>query len=343
MSYASQGLSLRTKYSWLAIYFALNLALTLFNKVILEEFPFPYVFTSVHAIFGTLGCFILERKGMFTLTRLTDKESITLLFFSFLYTINIAISNLSLKLVTVPFHQVVRATTPLFALGINVVLYQSSYSILTYVSLIFVVAGVGFATYDHYYFKPMGFFLTFLGAFLAALKTVITNRIQTGRLKLSPLELLFRMSPLGLAQTLVYAYFTGEISTIYNTLNVETTHLVGLKSFAKFEPSISLFVKLALNGIIAFGLNVVSFTANKYTGALTMTVIANVKQVITIVFAIVFFDLYIDFTKGLGIALTLIGSIWYAKLELDGNQKNVTPVVATMQNIDTKMRNDRKE
>jgi hypothetical protein len=38
-----------------------------------------------------------------------------------------------------------------------------------------------------------------------------------------------------------------------------------------------------MNGAIAFGLNVVSFTANKKTGALTMSVAANVKQVLTIV------------------------------------------------------------
>ncbi|KAF5099688.1 hypothetical protein D0Z00_001571 [Geotrichum galactomycetum] len=174
----------------------------------------------------------------------------------------------------------------------------------------------------------MGFLLTLLGAFLAALKTVITNRIQTGRLKLTPLELLYRMSPLALVQSLIYAYLTDELSIIYKIINGEAETLEGMASFAKFEPSGSLVVKLILNGIIAFGLNVVSFTANKNKGALTMTVAANVKQVITIIIAIVLFNLSINFTNGLGIVLTLIGGAWYAKLELDRMQKNVSPAGA---------------
>ena len=36
------------------------------------------------------------QRGAFTLTRLTDKENLTLFAFSTLYTINIAISNVSL-------------------------------------------------------------------------------------------------------------------------------------------------------------------------------------------------------------------------------------------------------
>lgn len=42
-------------------------------------------------------------------------------------------------------------------------------------------------TYGDYYFTAWGLFLTLLGTFLAALKTVVTNLIQTGgggRLKL---------------------------------------------------------------------------------------------------------------------------------------------------------------
>lgn len=328
-------LSVKKKYAWLAVYFFFNLVLTLFNKVVLGSFPFPYVLTAIHALCGTIGCFILNKQGAFTLSRLTDREDMTLLFFSFLYTINIAISNVSLKLVTVPFHQVIRATTPLFAMALNIGLYHSRYPLMTYLSLLLVVAGVGFATFGDYYFKPMGFFLTLLGAFLAALKTVITNRIQTGRLRLSPLELLYRMSPLAFAQTLIYAFLTGELSSIYKGVqaawNPELASIVGeavaegTSASPEFVFSRDLIIKLILNGMIAFGLNVVSFTANKNTGALTMTVAANIKQVMTIVLAILFFNLDVNPTNAFGIFLTLVGGAWYAKLELDRKQKPAEP------------------
>ena len=92
---------------------------------------------------------------------------------------------------------------------------------------------------------------------------------------------------------------------------------------------------LIMNGCIAFGLNIVSFTANKKAGALSMTVagmfhtahhlfrvsrktdarvfllVANIKQVLTILFAVFMFDLNITSTNAAGILFTLVGGAWY--------------------------------
>ncbi|CAG8743046.1 17617_t:CDS:2, partial [Rhizophagus irregularis] len=164
---------------------------------------------------------------------------------------------------------------------------------MTYISLLPVVLGVVFATVGDYYFTKMGFFLTVLGTILAALKTVVTNRVQVGRLKLHPLDLLLRMSPLAFVQTVIYAYVTGELHRV--------------RAFSRTEMTTSLVIALVTNGVIAFFLNVVSFTANKKTSALTMTVAGNVKQVLSIILAVVIFNLTITPTNGLGIFLTLLG------------------------------------
>lgn len=105
---------------WLASYFALNLSLTLYNKSVLIHFPFPYTLTALHAFCGTIGASILLRLQGPDLggTETTQKpswsflhkimphlnagETIVLLLFSMLYTINIVVSNASLRLVTVP-------------------------------------------------------------------------------------------------------------------------------------------------------------------------------------------------------------------------------------------------
>lgn len=184
-----------------------------------------------------------------------------------------------------------------------------------------VVAGVAFATFGDYDYTAMGFFLTVLGTVLAAVKTVVTNRVQVGRLKLHPLDLLLRMSPLAFIQTMIYSYFSGEMAQV--------------TEFYHTSFSTSLFFALLVNGIIAFFLNVVSFTANKKTSALTMTVagkgdhvagkkekdimanrngffdLGNVKQVLSIVLAVIIFNLNISWMNGLGILLTLAGGAWY--------------------------------
>lgn len=148
--------------------------------------------------------------------------------------------------------------TPLFIIALSIVFFHRRYSRNTYLSLLPVIVGVIFATYGDYYFTTWGLVLTLFGTLLAALKTLVTNRIQVGRLKLDPLDLLIRMSPLAFVQCVFCAWYSGELEKVRA---YGATEMTGRKAGA-----------LAMNGVIAFGLNVVSFTANKKTSPLTMTV-----------------------------------------------------------------------
>ena len=133
------------------------------------------------------------------------------------------------------------------------------------------------STYGDYYFTFLGLLLTLLGTFLAALKTIYTNVLQSSpksqrihrplvalpappRLALHPLDLLTRTSPLACALCLFYAFASGELGRARSSL--APTTLEGL---------VRVLVILG-NGVIAFGLNVVSLSANKRVGALNMTV-----------------------------------------------------------------------
>lgn len=80
------------------------------------------------------------------------------------------------------------------------------------------------------------------------------------------------------------------------------------------------WISLMVNGTLAFGLNLVSFTANKKTGALTMSVAANVKQVLTIVLAVVLFNLTINGVNLIGISLTIAGGAYYSYVEYKSKQ-----------------------
>ena len=96
------SLSRYTQLAWLLLYFSFNLLLTLSNKSVLIGFPFPYTLTALHALFSTLGCMWLRWQGVYTSKRLSRRNELILSGFSVLYAVNIAVSNLSLNLVTVP-------------------------------------------------------------------------------------------------------------------------------------------------------------------------------------------------------------------------------------------------
>lgn len=191
-------------------------------------------------------------------------------------------------MVTIPFHQVLRATTPAFTVAIYRIHYSKRYSFGTYVSLIPTIAGVGLATYGDYNATLLGFFMTLLGAILAAVKTVITNRMQTAGLRLTAMEILYRMSPLAALQGLAMAFLTGELSAFRQVI------------LQRDNMSTKTILILLVNAAMAYGLNVSSFTANKKAGALTMTVAANVKQILTVLLSVMFWHLQVSFINGLG-------------------------------------------
>ncbi|KAM0750483.1 TPT-domain-containing protein [Meredithblackwellia eburnea MCA 4105] len=311
------GRQLDTPTAWLILYFSFNLGLTLFNKLVLQGFPFPWTLTGIQMLSGTLGTQVALNRGFFTQARLTTREGLIMVAFSTLYTINIAVSNLSLHQVSVPFHQCVRALTPLATIALSVAFLSKRPSRDTLLSLLPVVMGVVFATFGEYEYTTGGLILTLLGTFLAAMKTIVTNRVQVGRLKLHPLDLLIRMSPLAFMQCVLYGWWTGELDRV--------------RIYGATKMTRSKATALVMNGVIAFGLNVVSFTANKKTSALTMTVAANVKQVLTIVLAVIIFHIDLNVTKVFGITLTLAGGAWYAKVELSEKARASTALANARQ------------
>lgn len=207
-------------------------------------------------------------------------------------------------MVSMPFHQILRSTCPAVAVLIYRVYYSRTYSMATYLSLIPLILGAGLVTYGDYYFTPLGLVLTLFGVVLAAIKTIVSNRLMTGTLALPALELLLRMSPVAAAQTLLYSISTGEAHDF-----------VAFVRAGKLTPAQGL--ALAGNGVLAFLLSVASLYTNKLAGALTMTVCANLKQCLTVLLGIVLFDVKVGVLNGYGMVVTLAGAAIYSKVELN--------------------------
>lgn len=81
------------------------------------------------------------------------------------------------------------------------------------------------------------------------------------KLTLSPLHLLYLLSPLAFVQTTLLAHFTGELDRVHIHLAKAAAAGAGMDR-----------TWLLLNGVLAFFLNVVSFNANKRVGPLGMSV-----------------------------------------------------------------------
>ncbi|QRV84851.1 Triose-phosphate Transporter family [Ceratobasidium sp. AG-Ba] len=372
--------------AWLGLYLTCSLALTL-QQTLTQRVSIPLDADCYSRVFGRVG--ELNKPAP-----LNHPTTPLLALFSFLYSINIAASNASLRLVSIATHQVVRAATPLFVIFFAWVRTRRvNVSPTKLKSLIPVVLGVGFATYGDYTFTQAGLALTLAGTALAALKTMLASwvvrtpkspipsllsaeavpnagplpvhsipesmphysraHIRRSSMKrfedegylsgderprfgespvakssphwnsrsgpesviarsdaLHPLDVLLRLSPLACIQCLIVAWGSGEMG-----------------AWKELEMSVGagwnqLGLKLAMNGVLAFVLNYVSFMASRRAGALSMTVAANIKQVLTVLFALFLFDPHMpSFTHILGIGLTLAGGVWYGLVEAQEKQE----------------------
>lgn len=304
------------KFAWLGTYFFFSLLLTLYNKLVLSMFHLPWLLTFLHASFASIGTWAMLQMGYFKLSRLGRKENLALVAFSALFTANIAVSNLSLAMVSVPFYQTMRMLCPIFTILIYRVWYGRTYSTMTYLSLLPLIIGAAMTTLGEMSFTDAGFLLTIFGVILAALKTVVTNRFMTGSLALPPIEFLMRMSPLAALQALACSAVTGEIGKFHERM---TSGEISL------PPA---FASLFGNGFLALLLNISSFNTNKLAGALTMTVCGNLKQCLTVALGIVLFDVTIDLLNGAGMAVTMLGAAIYSKAELDNKAKKAQETAA---------------
>lgn len=89
---------------WLSIWLLLNLSVTLYNKAVMNllHFSFPWLLTSIHMAFALAGSQIGASFGVFKPSRLSSKETWRMFGFSVLYTLNLAVSNISLNWVSIP-------------------------------------------------------------------------------------------------------------------------------------------------------------------------------------------------------------------------------------------------
>jgi hypothetical protein len=294
------------------------------NKAVFASvhFPYPFFLSAVHMACNSLGSQVVfwqlrrdavrEKEGgtVGWITRLlgniqrkdVDRVGQRLIIgFSVIFSLNIAIGNVSLKYVSINFNQVMRSLVPVMTIAIGICLGKT-FSTARKLAVLPVIIGVAMACFGDMSYTALGLFYTVACCCLAALKVVASGEILTGALKLHPVDLLGHMAPLALAQCLILAFTTGEMSDISSRWNAE------LSPLADCYPMIVVW----LSGALSFALNISSLMANKLTSPLTLCIAGTVKQVLMIIISTIVFSIPISLLNGAGIVVVLAGSAQYS-------------------------------
>ncbi|KAF7917990.1 uncharacterized protein EAE98_010018 [Botrytis deweyae] len=266
-----------------------------------------------------MGTYISRRLDFQNLEHRSQRKNYYILLFSILYTINIAVSNVSLGIMTIPDHLVIRSTIPIFVLILSFLfrLHTKPYSPLTIISLLPLTLGVLLVSHDSLTLTLDTTILCLLGALLSACKTLSTNSLQT-HLAIPALTIIHHVAPLAGIQATIWSYMNGEIDEFLVKHISSTSSPLSTSHFG--------IILILINGLVAFLLNWSSFTTNKKAGALTMAVLGNIKQVISIAISIVIFRdanaSVTGFAHIFGMILALGGGFLYSLVEVGTFEKS---------------------
>jgi Triose-phosphate Transporter family len=288
-----------------------NIGVTLLNKASFAtvDFNYPWLLSSIHMFINYLGSqyifwslsrskeaekssFVTKLLGSIQRQPIDDAGNRTILAFSVIFSLNIAIGNVSLKYVSVNFNQVrspslvpsqerwyftddliivrqvMRSLVPALTIAMGL-MQGKSFSTRRKLAVLPIVIGVAMACFGDMSYTSIGLFFTIFCVVLAALKVVASGEMLTGPLKLHPVDLLSRMAPLAFAQCFAVAILNGELAAVALRWSTELSPLV----------SITPMAVVWISGLASFTLNISSLQANKMTSPLTLCIAANVKQV----------------------------------------------------------------
>ena len=297
---AKEGEPASTQAFWLFVWMVNNILVTILNKAAFAklDFKYPYALSTIHMV-----CNIAGAQIYFLLSRSVKPKSLetshwrSVLWFSLIFSLNIAIGNTSLRYVSVNFNQVLRALVPVIVMLISILYYGKIFSLDRKLSVVPIVIGVSMAFYGDLSYTALGAFYTIMCVVLAALKAVVGGEILTGDLKLHEIDLLAKMCPLAMIQIGVVSLLTGEVQEIWDR-----------RQELMAGPALQVVL---LSGLLSFSLNVSSFIANRVTSALTLCIAANVKQVLLVLFGTLYFGDEVTAINAAGIATVFIGSFRY--------------------------------
>lgn len=308
---------------WLSVWFVLNVGLTLLNKslMVFYHFKFPILLSFIHQSVSTFFSF----GGSLTKPSQSNEKNdpkfegtVTrkILLISIIFTLNIVMGNVSLKLCSVAITQVVRAIIPLLTMLLSMFFLNAKYESIEFVACSVICLGVALSCFGESKqtgetrLTGVGLFVTFVACLLSSSKSVSIKATLSGEYKLSSDELLARISPISSIEMFILAVLYGENKDIVLSL--------------KYKSSSVCLIGILISGLVAYFLNLTNFLATHHTSPLTVTIAGCVKQVTTIVLSVILFDKSITILNACGIVITTIGSLWYSLIGLKKGQKNET-------------------
>ncbi|GBF98555.1 sugar phosphate phosphate translocator-like [Raphidocelis subcapitata] len=281
---------------------ASNVGVLLLNKFLLTNTGFkqPVFLTLCHMMACCSLAYALSLTGSFPIRPLRSRRQLwKVCLLATIFCITIVLGNMSLKYIAVSFSQAVGSATPFFTALFALALQGSRESAATYAALFPIVLGVAVASGGEPAFHLVGFAACLLATAGRALKSVVQAMLLAdANERLDPMSLLFYMSSLSV------------LLLLPATALLEPSSFGAAQALMATNPGFLWW--LLLNSFTAYAVNLTNFMVTKYTSALTLQVLGNLKGVIAAGVSVALFRNAVTAKGMLGYAVTIAGVFAYS-------------------------------
>jgi len=221
--------------------------------------------------------------------------------------------NLSLKYIYPSFNQMLGAMTPLITVALAVVFQRKRYNFWTWLALPIICGGLAICGGEEVNFHWLGALFASGAAVMRAVKSILQGiLLQTGE-KMDSVTLLYYMAPWSAAILLVLGFCVEGLEPIlFLARGLNLAFLDGFGEASSARPdggAYFILMLLFVSGMNACLLNVANFAVTAYTNAVTLQVLGNVKNCLSIAVSVAVFGNALSPLQAIGVGICLFG-VW---------------------------------
>lgn len=289
-------------------------------------FPYPVTLTLVQFVFVNLYCYLGTRRellGDYTLSRrlvrMTGHQLREVGQISVFNVVGHALSSVAISRVPVSMVHTIKALSPLFTVLSYAYLFQVTYSMRTYVSLLPLMLGVVLAcsTLSTSTDDVVGF-----GAALGSTFIFVAQNIYSKKL-LKPATSVSTAAPekMDKINILFYSSACSVVLMLPMAFYYDLPRMAGASTSRMSWRALYL---IWANGGVHFAQNLLAFQVLAHVSPVTYSIANLFKRVFVILLAIVWFGQQVTYVQWIGIGLTFLGLYLYNQTKNESNHARET-------------------
>ncbi|KAB2059381.1 hypothetical protein ES319_A11G298600v1 [Gossypium barbadense] len=287
--------------TYFATWWALNVVFNIYNKKVLNAYPYPWLTSTLSLACGSLMMLVSWA------TKIAEPPKIDLEFWKALFPVAVAhtighvAATVSMSKVAVSFTHIIKSGEPAFSVIVSRFLLGETFPPAVYLSLVPIIGGCGLAALTELNFNMTGF----MGAMISNLAFVFRNIFSKKGMKGKSVSGMNYYACLSMLSLLILTPFA---------IAVEGPHMwvAGWKeAVSEIGPQFIWWV--AVQSIFYHLYNQVSYMSLDEISPLTFSVGNTMKRISVIVSSIIIFRTPVQPINALGAAIAILGTFLYSQ------------------------------